>query len=141
MYRPAKRSPELNQRGATTVEFALVLPVLVAVLFGALDAGRLVVSKIMLNYAVIAGARLAAVSTTTAFSPTVPDAVVAAAPLLNLSQSAVHYQIGAGATDTGFATLATGSKIRVYASYSYKPLIVPIFSARTVSASGQSVVQ
>jgi Flp pilus assembly protein TadG len=141
MYRSAKRSSALRQRGATTVEFALVVPVLVAVLFGAIDGGRLVVAKLMLNYAVVAGARLAAVSSTTAFSPTVPAAVVAAAPLLNLSQSAVHYQIGTGAADTGFSTLTSGSKIRVYAQYSYKPLIVPIFTARTMSASGQTVVQ
>jgi Flp pilus assembly protein TadG len=141
MYRSAKRSPALRQRGATTVEFALVLPILVAVLFGAIDGGRLVVAKVMLNYAVVAGARLAAVSSTTAFSPKVPTAVVTAAPLLNLSQSAVHYQIGTGAADSGFSTLTPGSKIRVYAAYSYKPLIIPIFSARTVSASGQTVVQ
>src|SRR3954470_21849843 len=113
----------MRQRGATAVEFALVLPILVGVLLGAIDAGRLVVSQCMLNYAVIAGARLASVSSTTSFA-TVQTAVVAAAPLLNLTTSAVHYQINTGAVDTGFGTLAAGNTVRVYANYAYKPLVL-----------------
>jgi len=136
----AKRSPAVRQCGSTAVEFALVLPVLVAVLFGAIDGGRLVVSQCMLNYAVIAGARLASVSSTTSFAP-VQTAVVAAAPLLNLSTSAVHYQIGAGAADAGFATLTTGNTIRVYSTYNYRPLVFSKLGAMTLNASGQIVVQ
>jgi Flp pilus assembly protein TadG len=130
----------MRQRGATAVEFALVLPIFVAVLFGAIDGGRLVVSQCMLNYAVIAGARLASVSSTTSFS-TVQTAVVTAAPLLNLTTSAVHYQINAGAADTGFATLAAGNTVRVYASYTYKPLVLSILKTKTLNGSGQIVVQ
>jgi len=130
----------MRQRGATAVEFALVLPIFVAVLFGAIDGGRLVVSQCMLNYAVIAGARLASVSSTSSFG-TVQTAVVAAAPLLNLTTSAVHYQIGSGAADTGFATLAAGNTVRVYASYTYKPLVLSILKTKTLNGSGQIVVQ
>jgi Flp pilus assembly protein TadG len=140
----AKRSRAARQRGATAVEFALVLPVFVAVLFGAIDGGRLVVSQCMLNYAVIAGARLASVSSTAATTNpllTVQTAVVAAAPLLNLSTSAVHYQIGTGTADSGLSSLATGNTIRVYASYSYRPLVLSTLGAKTLNASGQIVVQ
>src|SRR3954468_2321454 len=126
----------MRQRGATAVEFALVLPVLVGVLLGAIDAGRLVVSQCMLNYAVIAGARLASVSSTTNFT-TVQTAVVAAAPLLNLPTTAVHYQIGAGTADTGFATLAAGNTIRVYASYTYRALVMRVLGTKTLNGSGQ----
>jgi Flp pilus assembly protein TadG len=139
----ARRSREARQRGAGTVEFTLVLPLFMAVLFGAIDAGRLIVSHVMLSYAVIAGARLAGVSSTVAgsstVSSTVPAAVVAAAPLLNLTTGAVHYQINGGAADTG--TPAPGNTVRVYASYSYQPLVMPIFSQRTVNASAESIVQ
>jgi Flp pilus assembly protein TadG len=137
----AKRSAAARQRGSTAVEFALVLPLLIAVLFGAIDGGRLVVSQCMLNYAVIAGARLASVSSTgTSFTP-VQTAVVAAAPLLTLPTNAVHYQIGTGTADSGFATLAAGNIIRVYASYNYRPLVLSKLGARTLNASGQIVVQ
>ena len=117
-----------------------MLPLFMAVLFGTIDAGRLVVSHVMLSYAVITGARLAGVSSTpTPLSSSIPPAVVAAAPLLNLTTGVVHYQINGGGTDSG--TPAPGDTVRVYASYAYKPLIVPIFSQRTVSASAESVVQ
>jgi Flp pilus assembly protein TadG len=134
----------MRQRGATAVEFALVLPVFVGVLFGAIDGARLVVSQCMLNYAVIAGARLASVSSTSTFS-TVQTAVVAAAPLLGLSTNAVHYQIATttstSAADTGFGTQVPGNTIRVYASYVYKPLVLSILGTKTLNGSGQIVVQ
>jgi Flp pilus assembly protein TadG len=141
IWLPAKRSRASRQRGSTAVEFALVLPLLVAVLFGAIDGGRLVVSQCMLNYAVIAGARMASVSSTgTSFTP-VQTAVVAAAPLLNLSSSAIHYQIGTTTADSGYSSLAAGNTIRVYASYNYRPLILSRLGAKTLNASGQIVVQ
>ena len=118
----------------------MVLPLFVGVLFGAIDGARLVVSQCMLNYAVIAGARLASVSSTTSFS-TVQTAVRAASPLLSLSASAIHYQIGTSAADTGFGTLAAGNTIRVYASYTYKPLVLAILGTKTLNGSGQIVVQ
>jgi Flp pilus assembly protein TadG len=140
----ARRSREARQRGSTVVEFALVLPILMVVTFGAIDAGRLVVAKVELSYACIMGARLAAVSNTTAFT-TVQTAVVAAAPLLNLATTAVHYQIetgGVAATaDTGFSSRAAGSKIRVYSTYNYQPMLIKALSSRTVSASAQTVIQ
>jgi len=144
IWRPEKRSRVARQRGSTAVEFALVLPIFVGVLFGAIDGARLVVSQCMLNYAVVAGARLASVSSTAATSnplQTVKTAVIAAAPLLNLSTSDVHYQIGTGAADTGFGTLAPGNLIRVYASYTYKPLVLSILGTKTLNGSGQIVVQ
>jgi Flp pilus assembly protein TadG len=136
----ARRSREARQRGSTVVEFALVLPILMVVTFGAIDAGRLVVAKVELSYACIMGARLAAVSNTTAFT-TVQTAVVAAAPLLNLATTAVHYQIGSGTADSGFSSRATGSTIRVYSTYNYQPMLIKALSSRTVSASAQTVIQ
>jgi Flp pilus assembly protein TadG len=140
IWRRPKRSRAMRQRGATTVEFALILPILVAVLFGAIDGGRLVVSQCMLHYAVIVGARMTSVSSTPNFG-VVQTAVVRAAPLLNLSTNAVHYQIGTGASDSGFSTLAAGNTVRVYASYNYQPLVFSKLGTRTLNASGQIVVQ
>jgi Flp pilus assembly protein TadG len=43
--------------GVITVEFALVFPVLVAMIFGLIDAGRFIATRVMLSQAAAAGAR------------------------------------------------------------------------------------
>lgn len=49
-----------HQRGQSLVEFALVLPIFVLLLFGVVDAGRLVYTNAALSQAAREGARLAA---------------------------------------------------------------------------------
>jgi Flp pilus assembly protein TadG len=51
--------------GAFTVEFALVFPVLVAIMFGLIDAGRFIATRTMLAQAAAAAARTACLSSTT----------------------------------------------------------------------------
>ena len=50
-----------RQNGQTLVEFALVLPIFMLILFGVFDAGRLVFTNSTLSQAAREGARLAAV--------------------------------------------------------------------------------
>lgn len=62
--RPGVTGPALaprKSRGQTLVEFALVLPVFLLMLFGLLDAGRYVYMNSVLSQAAREGARLAAV--------------------------------------------------------------------------------
>lgn len=99
-----------------------MLPVLFLLMFNAIDGGRLIVSWLMLSNAAIAGARVAAVSSTAAVS-VVQNAVVAAAPLLNLNAANVSI--------TGFAARAPGSVVTVTVSYTYQPLMPSIFAQRT----------
>lgn len=51
-----------NTRGNAVVEFALVLPILLLVLFGITELGRMIMTTNVLNTASREGARLAAVS-------------------------------------------------------------------------------
>ncbi|WP_344125586.1 TadE family protein [Luedemannella flava] len=51
-----------RDRGAAAVEFALVLPVLLILVFGIIDFGRMLNAKITLTQAAREGARAAAVS-------------------------------------------------------------------------------
>ena len=50
-----------KDRGSAAVEFALILPVLLLLVFGIIDFGRLLNAKITLNQAAHEGARAAAV--------------------------------------------------------------------------------
>ncbi len=50
-----------RDRGAAAVEFALVLPVLLLIIFGIVDMGRMLYTKITLTQAAAAAARAAAI--------------------------------------------------------------------------------
>jgi Flp pilus assembly protein TadG len=110
------RDPE---RGTTTVEFALVLPLLILMTIGAYDACRMVVSNTMLAYATTIGARAGIVSSTTS-TATVQTAVVNAAPFLNLSTSNVTTVSSSNGT---WATRTRGDTVTVTATYTFTPVI------------------
>jgi len=80
MKRPPSSSRKTRDRGSVAVEFALVLPVLLLIVFGIIDFGRALNAQIVLTGAAREGVRLAALG--------YPDAaiqarVAAAAPDLS----------------------------------------------------------
>lgn len=58
------RSRQLGDRGQAVVEMALILPIVVLLVFGALDVGRLFNAQIVVTQAAREGARVAAVECT-----------------------------------------------------------------------------
>ena len=80
MNRPPSRGRTARDRGAAAVEFALVLPVLLLILFGIIDFGRALNAQIELTGAAREGARLEALGYSNA---QVQARVVAAAPSLS----------------------------------------------------------
>lgn len=67
-----------RERGSLTVEFALVVPVLIAIMFGIIDMGRFVATRTMLSQSAAIGARAACLGSAT--TTTVNDAVRDSAP-------------------------------------------------------------
>ena len=53
------------QRGTTLIEFALVFPILVALLFGMIDGGRFIAARTTLSQAAAVGVRTACLWSTT----------------------------------------------------------------------------
>jgi TadE-like protein len=80
MNRPPSRGRRAADRGSVAVEFALVLPVLLLIVFGIMDFGRALNAQIALTGAAREGARLVALGYPTA---TVQARVAAAAPDLS----------------------------------------------------------
>ncbi len=114
MNRPPSTSRKARDRGTAAVEFALVLPVLLLIVFGIIDFGRALNAQIELTGAAREGVRLAALG--------YPDAaiqarVAAAAPELS------------GVTVTVAASCAPGAgpaaNAQVDVSYSFT-FITPI---------------
>jgi Flp pilus assembly protein TadG len=77
-----RRSGRLRERGTITIEFALVFPTLVMLLFGMIDFGRFMGARVMLSQATIAATRAACLSSTSS-AAALDQAVRDSAPILN----------------------------------------------------------
>jgi Flp pilus assembly protein TadG len=114
MNRPLSSSRKARDRGTAAVEFALVLPILLLIVFGIIDFGRALNAQIVLSGAARDGVRLAALG--------YPDAaiqarVAAAAPDLSGVAATVAASCPPGAGPTANA--------QVNVSYSFS-FITPI---------------
>ncbi len=125
MNRPPSRGRKSAERGSVAVEFALVLPVLLLIVFGIIDFGRLLNAQIELTGAARDGARLAALGYPTA---EVQARVAAAAPDLSGITTTVAASCPPGAGPTADA--------QVDVSYPFT-FITPIGAiVRLVGSSG-----
>jgi Flp pilus assembly protein TadG len=89
--RPAPKTP--RDRGAAAVEFALLLPLLMLLVFGIVDFGRALNAQITLTQAAREGARMAALG-----EPNVVGGTQAAATGLNpVTVTVTSCPVGAGA--------------------------------------------
>lgn len=79
MNRPPSSSRKTSDRGTAAVEFALILPVLLLIVFGIIDFGRALNAQITLTGAAREGVRLAALGYSDA---AIQARVAAAAPSL-----------------------------------------------------------
>jgi Flp pilus assembly protein TadG len=114
MKQPRSSSRKASDRGSVAVEFALVLPALLLILFGIIDFGRALNAQITLTGAAREGVRLAALGYPNA---AVQSRVAAAAPSLSGVTTTVVASCTAGAGPTANA--------QVNVSYSFS-FITPI---------------
>ena len=123
------------------MEFSLVVPLLVAVTIGTIDAGKMVVAKQMCAYAAIVGARTGVV-TATASSTAVQNAAIAAAPLLHLTTSNVTVAVTVGSTATAraFGARARGDTVTVTVGYTFTPVIPLLTKLTTKTYSVKSAM-
>lgn len=138
-FRSHKRHPE---RGTAAVEFSLVVPLLVAVTIGTIDAGKMVVAKQMCAYAAIVGARTG-VAKATASSTAVQNAAIAAAPLLHLTTSDVTVVVYVGSTAvvrTPFTARTRGDTVSVTVGYTFTPVIPLLTKLASKTYSVKSAV-
>jgi Flp pilus assembly protein TadG len=69
MAKPVRRGSARSDRGATAVEFALLLPLLVLIVFGMIDFGRAINAQITITQAAREGARVLAIQGPLATDP------------------------------------------------------------------------
>ena len=114
--RQSTRHDRQRQRGQSIVETALVLPIIVLLLTGAVDFGRVFYHNMVLASAVREGARIA--SDRTASTTAITSAVTAAAPSGVITCCTI----------TPSGTRRSGDTVVVTATYAM-PLVAPGMSA------------
>jgi Flp pilus assembly protein TadG len=114
-----------RDRGSVAVEFALLLPVLLLLIFGVIDFGRAINAQITLTQAAREGVRLAAFG---AVNPAVQNRVTLAATGLSPVTAVVNSSCAAGA--------GTGVDAKVTVTYTFT-FITPVgaFAAMFGTAS------
>lgn len=91
------RRHRLRERGAAAVEFALILPILLILVGGVIDFGRLYYTQIQLANAARDGVRLAALGTTYTTSQIQDRTATAAQPLAVVASTGVTVTACSGA--------------------------------------------
>jgi Flp pilus assembly protein TadG len=99
-----------------TVEFALVLPILMALLFGMIDLGRFIATRVMLSQAASAGARAACLGSTT--TQTQIDTAVSSAATMLSGINVTNYTCVGSATQCTFP-LGAGAIVSFRVNYSF----------------------
>jgi Flp pilus assembly protein TadG len=131
--RPAPHTSRASARGSTAAEFAVILPLAVVVMFGSIEAGRMVACRQMLTYATMEGVRTAAALGTPDVG-TVQTAVLGAAPMLALTLGNVTvtaYNTSCAAivppavlpAPIVFTSRAPGQCARVRVDYTFTPAL------------------
>lgn len=116
-------SPQHRERGAAAVEFALILPVLLALVLGIIDFGRVFNAQQTLTYAARAGARVMVLQN----NPTaaITAAQTAASPL---------GQIASSAFSVSPSTCSTGTQVTFTVNYTVPT--TGFFGSFPISAKG-----
>ncbi|ACL42391.1 TadE family protein (plasmid) [Pseudarthrobacter chlorophenolicus A6] len=118
-----------SERGSVAVEFALILPILIAVLLGIMEFGRAYNAQITVTAAAREGARVMSIQGSPALAKT---AVQAASPALNP-------QLSTGQIQVSPTTCTAGANVTV--TVTYRLNFITGFLADGVDLKGKGVMR
>ncbi len=125
-----------DRRGSTALEFGLVAPIVLTLIFGIVEFGRMVSDQHALDYGVDAAVRYAIVNSASASAATITDTFTAAVtPLLgNCAACSVSVSFN--------PSYASGNTVTVSATYDWSPVVgLHILVSQTLSSSTTMTVQ
>jgi Flp pilus assembly protein TadG len=141
--------PPRDRRGATAMETAVTLPILLMLLLGVLDYGLMTMTRHLMDNAAREGARLAVVSTsatgtsttlTTAQIQTYVTGYLAGLSASNLSVQVFQADPVTGANIGSWSTAGLGANIAVQIDMDILP-VCPLIIPRTVHLTTKSMMR
>jgi len=115
-----------NQRGTAAVEFAIILPLLIIIVFGIIEFGTLLYDKAVITNASREGARAGIVAQV----PRVADAAIQTIVTSYCNNNLISYASSPpvlGITTTADPSAAFGQDLTVTVIYPYTFLVLPAF--------------
>ena len=131
--RRARLAGRLRELGAVTVEFAIVLPLFMSLVFGMIEGSRLMMARWIVSYATERGGRVASLRSTASTSA-VQTAVVQSGSLIGITSGNVTVQINGGAT--AFGARAHGDVVTVTVDFTHRTIVAFIFPSTTFHLMG-----
>jgi Flp pilus assembly protein TadG len=128
------RAVALDRRGATAIEVAFTLPLLIMLSLGAIEIGRAISAKASINEAVAATARFAAVRGTASGTPATQGQLeTMAEQLAELPASTLVADV------TWTPDNAPGSVVTVQLQHTFTPVVLPFAPASFTFSSTASM--
>jgi len=133
---PASTRRRVLSRGSITVEFALVLPLFLAIVFGIIDGGRLMMARWVVSYAIERGGRSASLRSTASVAA-VQTVITQAGTLIGLSGSGATVLVNSGATV--FASRKHGDQVKVSMTYTFNRKLAFVFPSATINMTASTL--
>ncbi len=124
------------KNGQNLVEFALIGPALVLLLFGLLEGGRLIYQYNAVNHAAQEGARHGVLASTSSVAEVRTRAIEAGDPL-SINAGNIDVEVNNGSTSFGDREI--GDRLAVTVGHDFTPIVAVIFgSSASIHVSGTS---
>lgn len=127
-------------RGQVIAEFALAIPLFLAVVVGIAEGGYFVAATTIVSHATSEGARLGVLNGTSSIDQVRTRVRQAAAPVVSVGNSDIEVCV-VGVTpcdEANYGARGAGDRLQVTTTYQHRPLVGYIFSGLTFQANARS---
>jgi Flp pilus assembly pilin Flp len=134
MVKPVRCGRANSDRGATAVEFALLLPLLLLIVFGLIDFGRAINAQITLTQAAREGARALALGQVSTYQSRAQAAAIGLSPV---TVTDLPDSLGGTGCPAGSAQTGHDAVVQVTYTFSFVTPIGSLFGpTKTLTAEG-----
>ena len=115
-----------------------MLPLFLALVFGMIDGGRLMMTGWLVTYAIERGGRVASLRATSTVAQ-VQTAVAQSAALIGLTGSNVNVEVNGVSGSSAFTARKPGDCVHVYTTFTFKRVLSFVFPTATINVSGTTL--